>query len=124
MTEEVKSGISSVTPEQIQEAENIAAGLVAPALQTDIEKLEARISQLKADGSAIYDTAIQALEDERAQLIAEAEAEAKKVEEEAQAVVTDVETAEKTFREKYGNEVLNSVEIVALAAIIWRLFFF
>lgn len=93
-------------------------------VQTDIEKLEAQISQLKADGSAIYDTAIQALEDERAQLIAEAEAEAKKVEEEAQTVVADVENAEKTFREKYGNEVLNGAEIVALGVIIWRLFFF
>ena len=85
--------------------------------QTDIEKLEAQISQLEKDGSAIYTTAIQALKDERDALIAAAEEEAKKDE-------TEVVTIETSFLQKYGNEILNGVEILALIAIIYRLFFF
>ena len=37
---------------------------------------------------------------------------------------TEVTTAAKTFKEKYGNDIMNAVEIVALAAIVYRLFFF
>lgn len=84
--------------------------------QTDIEKLDAEIAKLEEDGSAVFSDTIQVLKDKRTTLIAEAEAEAKKVE-------SEVVTVEESFSEKYGNEILNGIEIVALSVIIWRLFF-
>lgn len=86
-------------------------------LQADILNLNAKITDLEADGDEMFADAIQLLKDKRDALIAQAAEDAKEAE-------TEVTTDVKTFREKYGNEVLNSVEIVALAAIIYRLFFF
>lgn len=85
--------------------------------QTDIEKLDAKIADLEADGDEVFADAIQILKDKRDALIAQAEADAKEAE-------TEVTTAAKTFKEKYGNDIMNAVEIVALAAIVYRLFFF
>ena len=75
----------------------VNAGVATPAtqqptaVQTDIEKLDADIARFKADGSGIYDTAVQALEDEKAALIAKAEEEAKA----AETGVENVATAQK-----------------------------
>ena len=85
--------------------------------QTDIEKLDAKIADLEADGAEVFADAIQLLKDKRDALIAQAAEDAKEAE-------TEVTTAAKTFKEKYGNDIMNTVEIVALAAIVYRLFFF
>lgn len=85
--------------------------------QTDIEKLDAKIADLEADGAEVFADAIQILKDKRDALVAQAEEDAKEAE-------TEVTTAAKTFKEKYGNDIMNTIEIVALAAIVYRLFFF
>ena len=85
--------------------------------QTDIEKLDAKIAELEADGAEVFADAIQILKDKRDTLVAQAAEDAKEAE-------TEVTTAAKTFKEKYGNDIMNTVEIVALAAIVYRLFFF
>ena len=85
--------------------------------QTDIEKLDAKIAELEADGAEVFADAIQLLKDKRDALIAQAEAE-------ANSIGSGVITLETSFRQKYGNDIMNAVEIVALAAIVYRLFFF
>ena len=65
--------------------------------QTDIEKLDAKIAELEADGDEVFADAIQILKDKRDALVAQAEADAKEAE-------TEVTTTAKTFKEKYGND--------------------
>lgn len=104
MAEEVKQETeqNSVTPEK--------------KVEQDIANMKQHLANLEQDDKDLYADEIKSLK-------AKITASEAKLQQETKNVVTDVETAEKTFREKYGNEVLNSVEIVALAAIIWRLFF-
>ena len=103
--------------QQDQAVDTTQAVVTATTGQTDIEKLDAKIADLEADGAEVFADAIQILKDKRDALVAQAEADAKKAE-------TEVTTAAKTFKEKYGNDIMNAVEIVALAAIVYRLFFF
>jgi len=105
MAEEVKQETeqNSVTPEE--------------KVEQDIANMKQHLANLEQDDKDLYADEIKSLK-------AKITASEAKLQQETKNVVTDVETAEKTFREKYGNEVLNSVEIVALAAIIFRLFFF
>ena len=109
-----------------QETEqNLAAPEVQPVVQTtpeekvkqDIVNMKQHLANLEQDDKDLYADEIKSL---RTKIVAAEN----QLQQEAKNVVTNVETAEKTFREKYGNEVLNSVEIVAVAAIICRLFFF
>ena len=104
MAEEVKQETeqNSVTPEE--------------KVEQDIANMKQHLANLEQDAKDLYADEIKSLK-------AKITASEAKLQQETKNVVTDVETAEKTFREKYGNEVLNSVEIVALAAIICRLFF-
>lgn len=85
--------------------------------QTDIEKLDAKIAELEADGAEVFADAIQILKDKRDALVAQAEAD-------ANSIGSGVITLETSFRQKYGNDIMNAVEIVALTAIVYRLFFF
>lgn len=103
--------------QQDQAVDTTQAVVTATTGQTDIEKLDAKIADLEADGAEVFADAIQILKDKRDALVAQAEADAKEAE-------TEVTTAAKTFKEKYGNDIMNAVEIVALAAIVYRLFFF
>ena len=112
-----QQSVNVTQPVQQNVAQDTAQVTQSTGVQTDIEKIEADIARFKADGSDIYATTIQALEDEKAALIAKAEAEVKETK-------TEIAIAEKSFREKYGNDIMNTVEIVALVAIVYRLFFF
>ena len=103
--------------QQDQAVDTTQAVVTATTGQTDIEKLDAKIADLEADGAEVFADAIQILKDKRDALVAQAEADANEEE-------TDVTTAAKTFKEKYGNDIMNAVEIVALASIVYRLFFF
>lgn len=103
--------------QQDQAVDTTQAVVTATTGQTDIEKLDAKIADLEADGAEVFADAIQILKDKRDALVAQAEADAKEAE-------TEVTTAAKTFKEKYGNDIMNAVEIVALATIVYRLFFF
>lgn len=109
-----------------QETEqNLAAPEVQPVVQTtpeekvkqDIANMKQHLTNLEQDDKDLYADEIKSLKVK----IAASEV---KLQQEVKSVVTDVETTEKTFREKYGNEVLNGVEIMALAVIIYQLFFF
>lgn len=104
MAEEVKQETeqNSVTPEE--------------KVEQDIANMKQHLANLEQDDKDLYADEIKSL---KAKITASED----RLQQEAKSVATDVETAEKTFREKYGNEVLNSVEILALAAIICRLFF-
>lgn len=105
--------------QQDQAVDTTQAVVTATTGQTDIEKLDAKIADLEADGAEVFADAIQILKDKRDALVAQAEADA-----DAKEAETEVTTAAKTFKEKYGNDIMNAVEIVALAAIVYRLFFF
>jgi len=115
MAEEVKDTVQAtdITPAVVQDTTTA----IETTTQTDIEKLDAAIAKLEADGSETLADTVQVLKDKRDTLIAEAEAEAKKVE-------TEVVTVEETFQQKYGNILVNGIEIVGIGAIIYRLFFF
>lgn len=102
---------------QQDQAVDATQAVTATTKQTDIEKLDAKIADLEADGAEVFADAIQILKDKRDTLIAQAAEDAKEAE-------TEVTTAANTFKEKYGNDIMNTIEIVALAAIIYRLFFF
>lgn len=102
---------------QQDQAVDTTPAVTATTEQTDIEKLDAKIADLEADGAEVFADAIQILKDKRDALIAQAEADAKEAE-------TEVTTAAKTFKEKYGNLIVNGIEIVGIGAIVCRLFFF
>ncbi|KMO85243.1 hypothetical protein AB840_14650 [Megasphaera cerevisiae DSM 20462] len=105
--------------------QNTVTPATQPVIQTtpeekvkqDIANMKQHLANLEQDDKELYADEIKSLKAK----IAVSES---KLQQEAKSVVAHVETAEKSFREKYGNEILNSVEIVALVAIIWRLFFF
>jgi hypothetical protein len=115
MTDEVKNTVQATdvgAPEvTVQET-----ATPEEKVKQDIVNMKQHLANLEQDDKDLYADEIKSLKAK----IAAAESQ---LQQKAKNVVTDVETAEKTFREKYGNEVLNSVEIVALAAIICRLFF-
>ncbi|MGE1061188.1 hypothetical protein NXG27_00860 [Megasphaera paucivorans] len=105
-----------------QETEqNLAAPEIQPVVQTtpeekvkqDIVNMKQHLTNLEQDDKELYADEIKSLKAK----IAASEAQ---LQQEAKNVVTNVETAEKTFREKYGNEILNIIEIVALAVIIYQ----
>lgn len=108
------------TPEtdiQQNQAVDTTQAVTATTEQTDIEKLDAKIAELEADGAEVFADAIQILKDKRDALVAQAEAD-------ANSIGSGVITLETSFRQKYGNDIMNTIEIVALAAIVYRLFFF
>lgn len=86
-------------------------------VQRDIDKLDAKIEELQQDGSDLYAAAITALTDERDELAA-------KVKEESEDAADSVHDANQKFLDKYGMYILNGAEVVALVAIIYRLFIF
>jgi uncharacterized coiled-coil DUF342 family protein len=86
-------------------------------VQRDIDKLDAKIEELQQDGSDLYAAAITALTDERDELVA-------KVKEESEDAADSVQDANQKFLDKYGMYILNGAEVVALVAIIYRLFVF
>jgi vacuolar-type H+-ATPase subunit H len=114
-TTEQTTPATDIQQDQAVDTENTTIEITK--LQADILNLNAKITDLEADGDEVFADAIQILKDKRDALIAQAEADAKEAE-------TEVTTAAKTFKEKYGNDIMNAVEIVALAAIVYRLFFF
>jgi molecular chaperone GrpE (heat shock protein) len=121
MAEENVQTTEQTTPatdiQQDQDVDTTQATTATTAEQTDIEKLDAKIADLEADGAELFADAIQILKDKRAALVAKAEADAKEAE-------IEVTTAAKTFKEKYGNLIVNGIEIVGIGAIVYRLFFF
>ena len=102
---------------QQDQAVDTTPAVTATTEQTDIEKLDAKIAELEADGAEVFADAIQILKDKRDTLVTQAAAE-------ANSIGSGVITLETSFRQKYGNDIMNAVEIVALAAIVYRLFFF
>jgi hypothetical protein len=101
------------TTETSQEA--VQATETTTAVQTDLQKIETAINDLKESGEALFTDEIEALEEKKDKLIAEAEAKLKETE-------TEIVTAEKTFIQKYGSAIVNGVEIVLMAVIIGKLF--
>jgi hypothetical protein len=91
------------------------------AVQTDIEKIEARIADLKADSEELYADAIKALEDKRDALVAEAKATVEQVETNVKNDVQEAETEVKTFWQKYGQAIAHGAEIILLGYIAGRL---
>ena len=93
------------------------------AIAQDFITIRAKKDDLILAGKDLFKEEIISLEEKEKALTAKIEAAAKETETEAEQMTTGIMAIEKTFWEKYGNEVLNGVEIVALAAIIYRLFF-
>lgn len=89
----------------------------AEKIQKDIDDVNAKIEELKADGNDIYESAIQTLTDTRDAL-------SEKLKLEVKETGYKVQTANEKFLEKYGMYILNGVEVLALVAIVYRLFFF
>lgn len=102
---------------QQDQAVDTTPAVTAITEQTDIEKLDAKIADLEADGAEVFADAIQILKDKRDALVAQAA-------EEANSIGSGVITIETSFRQKYGNDIMNAVEIVGIGAIVYRLFFF
>lgn len=120
MAEENVQTTEQTTPAtdiQQDQGTDTTQAVTATTEQTDIEKLDAKIADLEADGAEVFADAIQLLKDKRGALVAQAAEEAKEAE-------TEVTTAAKTFKEKYGNLIVNGIEIVGIGAIVYRLFFF
>jgi|GEM_PF-2462454 len=86
-------------------------------VKQDIANMKQHLANLEQDDKNLYADEIKSLKTK----IAVAES---KLQQEAKTVVDDAEKAEKSFLQKYGNEILNGVEILALIAILYRLFIF
>jgi len=84
-------------------------------IQLDIQKLEAKITSLeedaKADGTELYEDAIQVLRDERDVLVA-------KIEAEENSIKTKEATWADNFRTKHG--VSWHVALVGIAFVVWQ----
>lgn len=102
---------------QQDQAVDTTPAVTATTEQTDIEKLDAKIADLEADGAEVFADAIQIMKDKRDALIAQAA-------EEANSIGSGVIILETSFRQKYGNLIVNGIEIVGIGAIVCRLFFF
>lgn len=92
-----------------------------PATETTVEQdlatVRAKKDELIAAGETLFKDEIASLEEKEKSLTAQIETEAKETE-------TQIVTAETSFREKYGNIMVNGIEIIGIGAIIYRLFFF
>ncbi|MGE1061242.1 hypothetical protein NXG27_01135 [Megasphaera paucivorans] len=92
-----------------------------PATNTTVEQdlatVRAKKDELIAAGETLFKDEIASLEEKEKSLTAQIETEAKETE-------TQIVTAETSFREKYGNIMVNGIEIIGIGAIIYRLFFF
>ena len=88
---------------------------VEEPVQTDLEKLEAALAQLKVASEDLFADQIQELETKIA-------TEKAKVEAEVEKVVEVVNQTEQTFVQKYGAGAARAVEIALLALILYKLF--
>lgn len=89
--------------------------VVKTPVQTDIEKMEGAIKALKESGEDLFKDQIAALENKIAEEKAKAEAALKEAEETVQEV-------EQSFVEKYGNKIVQGLQIVLLGYIVYKLF--
>lgn len=83
-------------------------------VQTDIEKMEAAIKSLKEAGEDLFKDQITAVEVQIAEAKAKAQAEIDKA-------VDTVQEAERTFIEKYGNKIVQGVQLLLLGYIVYRI---
>lgn len=83
----------------------------------DIAKIESAIAGLKAGGEDLFAHQIEDLKAKRDELLAEAEEAAKQA-------VTMVETEEQSLYQQYKGKAWETVKAGALAAIVYKLFFF
>ena len=83
-------------------------------VQTDIEKMEAAINSLKEASEDLFKDQITAIEVQIAEAKAKAQSEIDKA-------VDTVQEAERTFIEKYGNKIVQGVQILLLGYIVYRI---
>jgi ElaB/YqjD/DUF883 family membrane-anchored ribosome-binding protein len=83
----------------------------------EIEKINEKIDELENDSEDLYSTAIEALKSKRDELI-------EKAKEDTKDTTDSIQNANQKFIDKYGLQILNAVEALALVAIVYRLFFF
>lgn len=120
--------------ENVDTAADNAQQPVAPVVAepTPFEKLSAKIDDLEADGSGLYDAAIEVMKQQRKELIAEAHAVAIKAEEDVKKVTDEVETDAKaveqeakdtaaSFIDKYGEKIIEGTKIVLLGVIAGKI---
>ena len=88
--------------------------LFTAPVQTDIEKMEAAINILKEASEDLFKDQITAIEVQIAETKAKAQAEIDKA-------VDTVQEAERTFIEKYGNKIVQGVQILLLGYIVYRI---
>lgn len=82
-------------------------------IQTDLQKIEAAITDLKAAGEALFTDEIAALETKAVDLKAKAEAEIKA----GEVKVKTIEDDSKTFIQKYSQVAAHIIEIALLSVI-------
>ena len=107
--DDVNAQVTDTTTQDAPQATETAA-----PIQTDLQKIEAAITDLKAAGEALFTDEIATLEAKVADLKAKAEAEVKAVE-------TKIVTAEQTFAQKYGQTFAHIIEIALLCVIAGKL---
>ena len=83
-------------------------------VQTDIEKMQAAINSLKEASEDLFKDQITAIEVQIAETKAKAQAEIDKA-------VQTVQETERTFIEKYGNKIIQGVQILLLGYIVYRI---
>ena len=83
--------------------------------QQDLLNIKTAIAQLKTAGEALFADEITALEAKAAVIEATLKAE-------VETVVQEIETVEQSFVSKYGSGTAHGLEIVALIAILAKLF--
>lgn len=83
-------------------------------VQTDIEKMEAAIKSLKEAGEDLFNDQITAIDVQLAEAKAKAQAEIDKA-------VDTVQESERTFIEKYGNKIVQGVQLLLLGYIVYRI---
>ena len=84
-------------------------------VQTDIEKIETAIKALKESGEDLFKDQIAALETKLAEEKAKVEAAVSEAGEE-------IKEAEQTFVEKYGNKIIQGVQLILLGYIVHKIF--
>lgn len=102
---------TTTTNETTVQAASTDATAQATPVQTDIDKIEAKIASLKQDGEELYAVAIAALEAKRDALVAQAKAEINQAE-------TEVKSFVNQFRDKY----LPWVEGIAVLVVLLKVF--
>ncbi|MBU2701704.1 ribosomal protein L7/L12 [Sporomusaceae bacterium BoRhaA] len=90
----------------------------APATEpTPLEKLTAKIDDLEADGTGLYDAAISVLKQQRDTMIADAKAVVDEAESSVKTGVQGTETEVKSFWQQYGNGIAQGAKVFLLAYI-------